>query len=124
MRRFFEDVVARGKPAVRAETEIRSPVKTFRIRRTPVPHGTRNHVAERSSVETASSFMRRLHDLFASLVTSPSAGTIGAGLEREGVRKFPMGNYLIYYRARQRVTIWGVLHGERLQLCLLRGGRA
>lgn len=58
------------------------------------------------------------------LASSPSAGVSVPGFEGEGTRKFPMGNYLIYYRAaRGKVTIWRVLHGKRIQFRLLRGCR-
>lgn len=78
-------------------------------------------VAERSSIETASSFLWKIHDLFRSIALSPAAGLLVPGLEDERVRKFPMGNFLFYYRVvRGTVTIWRVLHGKRLQMRLLR----
>jgi len=83
--------------------------------------GIWDYIAERSSAETASTFLWQFHELFASLAQSPSAGVIVQGLEGP-IRKFPMGNYLIYYRAsRGRVTIWRVLHGRRIQIQALRG---
>jgi toxin ParE1/3/4 len=86
--------------------------------------GIWEYIAGRSSAETASKFISQFYDLFRSLATSPSAGVSVPAFEGGGVRKFPMGNYLIYYRAaRGKVTIWRVLHGKRMQFRLLRGGR-
>lgn len=80
-----------------------------------------DYIAARSSPETTSAFLWRLHDTFASVAQSPSAGVVAAELERDSVRKFAMGNYLIYYRPmRGKVLIWRVLHGRRLQLRALR----
>jgi len=84
--------------------------------------GIWSYVAERAGVETASTFIWRFYDVFSLLAGSPSAGV--AVPEFPGmVRKFPMGNYLVYYRStRGRVAIWRVLHGKRSQLRVLRDG--
>ncbi len=80
-----------------------------------------DYIAARSSAETASTFLWRFHDTFASLAQSPSAGVVVPGFGEDPVRKFPMGNYLIYYRPmRGKVMIWRVLHGKRIQLRVLR----
>ena len=78
-------------------------------------------IAGRSSAETATNFLWRFYEAFASLAQSPSAGMVVSGLVDESVRKFPMGNYLIYYRPiRGKVIIWRVLHGKRVQFRALR----
>jgi toxin ParE1/3/4 len=80
-----------------------------------------DYIAGRSSAETASMFLWRFYDAFASLAQSPSAGVAVPGLGEDSARKFPMGNYLIYYRPmRGKVMIWRVLHGKRIQLRALR----
>lgn len=80
-----------------------------------------DYIASRSSAETATTFLWRFYDAFTSLAQSPSTGMAVPSLVEESVRKFPMGNYLIYYRPmRGKVTIWRVLHGKRVQLRVLR----
>jgi toxin ParE1/3/4 len=81
-----------------------------------------DYIVGRSSAETASTFFWRLYDSFASLAQSPSAGVAVPGLGKDSARKFPVGNYLIYYRPmRGKVMVWRVLHGKRVQLRALRG---
>ena len=76
-----------------------------------------DYIASRSSAETASTFLWRLRESFASLAQSPSAGVAVPSLGENSVRKFPVGNYLIYYRPmRGKVMIWRVLHGKRIRL--------
>jgi len=76
-----------------------------------------DYIAGRSSGETASTFFWRLYISFTSLAQSPSAGVVVPGLGEESVRKFPVGNYLIYYRPmRAKVMILRVVHGKRIQL--------
>ena len=80
-----------------------------------------DYIASRSSAETASTFLWRFYDTFATLARSPSAGVAAPGLGEDSARKFPIGNYLIYYRPiRGKVMIWRVLHGNRVQLRALR----
>jgi hypothetical protein len=58
----------------------------------------------------------RFHETFTSIASSPRAGVNMPDLPPGDVRKFPMGNYLIYYRALPgRIVIARVLHGKRLQ---------
>lgn len=76
-----------------------------------------DYIVGRSSAETAATILWRLYDSFASLAQSPSAGVAVPGLGEDSARKFPVGNYLIYYRPlREKVMIWRVLHGKRIQL--------
>jgi toxin ParE1/3/4 len=75
-----------------------------------------DYIAGRSNAETASDFIWKLYETFTSIASSPAAGVRVPNLLPDGTRKFPMGNYLIYYRPmRGRVLIARVLHGKRLQ---------
>ena len=83
--------------------------------------GVWDYIAGRSSTETASVFLWRFHDAFAFLAQNRYAGVAVPGLDEDSVRKFPLGNYLIYYRPiRGKVVIWRVLHGKRVQSRALR----
>jgi toxin ParE1/3/4 len=83
--------------------------------------GIWNYIAARSSPETATGFLWRLQETFGSIAQSPSIGVPAPGAPKPDARKFPMGNYMIYYRlARRRVTILRVLHGKRQQRSALR----
>jgi toxin ParE1/3/4 len=83
-----------------------------------------DYIEERSSVDTAAEFMQRFYEIFASIASSPAAGIAVPDLLAHGGRKFPMGNYLIYYRPkRSKVEIVRVLHGKRVQRKALRGQR-
>jgi toxin ParE1/3/4 len=58
-------------------------------------------------------FYSRLMDLFETLVSNPKAGRERDDLE-QGLRSFPFGNYLIFYRSwAGRVAISRVLHSAR-----------
>jgi toxin ParE1/3/4 len=75
-----------------------------------------DYIAERSSAETAAGFTRKFRETFASIALSPRAGVNMPDLPPGDVRKFPMGNYLIYYRALPgKILIARVLHGKRVQ---------
>lgn len=74
-----------------------------------------NYIADRAGGETASHFLWRFDQTFASIVLSPRAGVNCPDLAPGDVRKFPMGNYLIYYRVLAKVLIVRVLHGKRVQ---------
>lgn len=75
-----------------------------------------DYIAERGSLDTATGFLRKFHESFASIGSSPRAGVNMQELPPGDVRKFPMGNYLIYYRALPRkIVILRVLHGKRIQ---------
>lgn len=83
--------------------------------------GIWDYIAERSTAETATEFLWKFYGTFASCAESPAAGIAIPNLLPAGGRKFPMGNYLIYYRAhRGKVVILRVLHGKRLQSRALR----
>ena len=78
--------------------------------------GIWNYIAERASVETATDFIWRFYEAFVSIASSPRAGVNMSDLPPGDVRKFPMGNYLIYYRALPgKIVIARVLHGKRIQ---------
>ena len=75
-----------------------------------------DYIAERTSAETATEFLWRFYETFASIASSPAAGVVGSSFLPEGTRKFPMGQYLIYYRSRRGgIRISRVLHGRRIQ---------
>ncbi len=71
---------------------------------------------EDAGIETADRLIDRLTDSFAMLARTPHAGRRREDVG-EGVRSFPSGNYLIYYRkpTRGRVQILRVIHGRRDQ---------
>ncbi len=74
-----------------------------------------DYIEERSSVDSAAAFVQRFCDVFASIGSSPAAGIAIPDLLPDA-RKFPMGNYLVYYRPKRgKVEILRVLHGKRLQ---------
>ncbi len=74
------------------------------------------YIAERNSSETATGFISKFRDAFASIALSPRAGVNMPGLAPGDVRKFPMGNYLIYYRALPgKILIARVLRAKRVQ---------
>ena len=74
------------------------------------------YVAKKSqSIEIADSILNSIVNSFAMLARTPEAGTRREHLE-VGLRGFPVGNYIIYYReTRGRVLISRVLHGRRDQ---------
>jgi toxin ParE1/3/4 len=75
-----------------------------------------DHIATRSSPDVASGLIRKVYEVFASIALSPRAGVNMPDLPPGDVRKFPMGNYLIYYRALPgKIHIARVLHGKRVQ---------
>lgn len=46
----------------------------------------------------------------------PLAGAMVSLTGMAGTRRFPIGNYLVYYRpVRGRILIWRVIHGSRRQ---------
>ena len=58
-------------------------------------------------------FYDRLKSVFATLVANPRAGRERTDIS-EGLRSFPVGNYLIFYRVWAReVAITRVIHGAR-----------
>jgi toxin ParE1/3/4 len=78
--------------------------------------GLWDYIAERSTAEVASGFIWKFYETFSSIASSPRAGVNMPGLPPGDVRKFPMGNYLIYYRALAgKIIIARILHGKRVQ---------
>jgi toxin ParE1/3/4 len=71
--------------------------------------------ATRASLEVADRLVETLEEHFALLAESPEIGRRCAEIAA-GVRCFPAGNYLIYYRkVRGSVQILHVFHGARDQ---------
>jgi toxin ParE1/3/4 len=71
--------------------------------------------AQRASLQTADRLLDSIAERFLLLGQYPEAGKLSAGIA-PGVRCFPAGKYLIYYRiARRGTDILRVLHGARDQ---------
>ncbi len=69
----------------------------------------------KDSIQNADRLYERLYEAFAVLGSHPAIGRASDEIEPE-TRRFPVGNYLIYYRIRrQRVQILHVFHGKRDQ---------
>lgn len=63
----------------------------------------------------ADRFFDLLYEKFRALGEAPGIGVSANHVER-GTRKFPVGEYIIYYRpGRDRILILRVLHGRRQQ---------
>jgi plasmid stabilization system protein ParE len=75
-----------------------------------------DYIVARASAEVATDFVWKFHGAFRTIASSPRAGVDMPGLPPGDVRKFPMGNYLTYYRALPgKIVIARVLHGKRRQ---------
>jgi toxin ParE1/3/4 len=84
--------------------------------------GIWDYIAERARIDTAEEFIWQFYETFSSLASSPAAGVVVPDFASGAVRKFPMGNYLIYYRTEHRkILIARVLQGKRLQRQALLG---
>lgn len=71
-----------------------------------------DHVAA-DDVHAAVAFYKRLRDVFKLISENPKVGRERQELS-EGLRSFPAGSYLIFYRIRVReVAIVRVVHGAR-----------
>jgi len=71
--------------------------------------------AKRASLEVAERLLDNIMDRFWLLGEYPEAGRSAEGIAA-GVRCFPAGNYLIYYRKTRRTTdILHVFHGAQDQ---------
>jgi toxin ParE1/3/4 len=71
--------------------------------------------AKRASLEVADRLMDGIVDRFWLLGEHPDAGRLSEDVA-SGIKCFPAGKYLIYYRAtRQRTDILHVFHGARDQ---------
>jgi toxin ParE1/3/4 len=79
-------------------------------------------VAERSNPQLADRFLAKFEQAFLSLASSPAIGVAVTFPAPKGTRKFPVGNYLIYYLpvGSKRIVVARVLHGKRLQARALR----
>jgi len=73
------------------------------------------YVAEQRSMETATRLIESITDTFLVLGRQPGVGRRRHEFE-PGVRSFPVGNYIIYYRQRPgSIEISHVIHGRRDQ---------
>lgn len=67
------------------------------------------------SVQHADHWLAELYEVFSLLCIHPRMGRSSDSIS-PGTRKFPVGNYIIYYRvSKARVQIAHVLHGKRDQ---------
>jgi toxin ParE1/3/4 len=64
------------------------------------------------NLSAADRLLVKLLDAFLPLACNPMAGELCEEL-RPGLRRFCVGNYVIYYRTARRVAIVRVLHGAR-----------
>lgn len=69
----------------------------------------------RDSIQHADRWLAELYEVFSLLCIHPRMGPSSDSIA-PGTRKFPVGNYIIYYRlSGARVQIAHVLHGKRDQ---------
>jgi toxin ParE1/3/4 len=69
--------------------------------------------ADANSLDVADQVLDSIVDHFALLARQPQARRTREDID-SGVRSFPSGNYLIYYReSRSHVVISRILHGKR-----------
>jgi toxin ParE1/3/4 len=79
--------------------------------------------AERASLQIADRIIDKITDRFWLLGEHPEAGKASDGIAA-GVKCFPAGKYLIYYRATRRGTdILHIFHGARDQRKALKKAR-
>jgi toxin ParE1/3/4 len=79
--------------------------------------------AERASLEVADRIIERIAERFWLLGANPNAGK-PAGNVTPGVKCFPAGKYLIYYRnMRRRTDILHIFHGARDQRGALKAAK-
>lgn len=73
-------------------------------------------IARDADIEKADRFIDSITDRFPMLSAMPEAGRASDEIE-QGLRRFPAGNYLIYYRRASRggILISRVMHGMRDQ---------
>jgi len=73
------------------------------------------HIANSRGLDIASRLIDSITDTFPLFAQTPDAGTRRDEIE-PGVRGFPVGKYIIYYRESKRhVVISRVIHGMRDQ---------
>lgn len=71
------------------------------------------YVAERGGIETADRLIDAIIERFPLLASTPAMGFARENFA-PGLRSFPVGDYLIFYRrASGRIDIVRVLHGSR-----------
>ena len=71
-----------------------------------------DYIADDSAAR-ASAFVREIHQKFSTLASNPGLGRIRDDLA-EGLRSFPIGRYVIFYRGiAEGIEIVRVLHGSR-----------
>ncbi len=69
----------------------------------------------KDSIRNADRVYERFYEAFALLGSQPAMGPASDDIE-PGTRRFPVGNYIIYYRIAQNgVQILHVFHGKRDQ---------
>jgi plasmid stabilization system protein ParE len=73
--------------------------------------GIWDHVAQDAPL-AADRLIGKLFDAFRHLSSTPLAGELCEHL-RPGLRRFCMGNYVIYYKVARRMTVVRVLYGAR-----------
>ena len=80
--------------------------------------------AAKEGAEFASAVTDDISDRFPMLATMPEGGRLRPELE-PGLRSFPAGDYIIYYRKAKRggIQISRIVHGMRDQLKALKGPR-
>ena len=70
-------------------------------------------IAIESSDRVASNFIQRFYEVFITIASSPNAGIVAASLGAN-IRKFPLADYLIYYKPnRGGIQIIRIVHGKR-----------
>ena len=74
------------------------------------------HIAEEASVNIADRFVDAITEQFVLFAGMPEMGRSRNEIE-PGLRSFPVGDYLVYYRRRPRggILISRVIHGRRDQ---------
>ena|SRR5260370_1025746 len=79
--------------------------------------------ANRASLEAADRIIDRITERFLLLGEHPNAGKPAGNIAR-GVKCFPAGKYLIYYRSTRRGTdILHIFHGARDQRCAVKAAK-
>ena len=70
----------------------------------------------------ADSLIQRLHEIFVTLADFPNIGVLWSPDTHPDVRRFPVGDYLVFYRPEENgVSILRVLHGSRDVRSFLQG---
>ena len=77
--------------------------------------GISDYLTAEAGEDVALRIVTGILDAIVNVSTQPRAG-VAAGTFGEGVRKFPVGKYMVYYRPfRSRIEILHVFHGARDQ---------